>query len=375
MHGGRSIRPREGLERATLKRRRRRPASSRYGISIEGCYAFDMDLGRMLAMCRRDQWSIEDLDWSVKPRALSREHEIAVCQYFTDMSGIELLAAELFKVQRDIAEDDRLREIFATFVVDEERHSAVAARLARHYDVHRYRAYALNPHLVRFRRPFVDAVRHLPPDIANAYITTGELLLDVALLRSLDDFVADEMSRQAMRLINRDESRHIAVDYHMVEFYSSERYDAWLAERPPKPLDARLRSAWALMGFLYHARPFFRDVFFAPMDLTDPGGKRLLEAFKRIQLLGHRPGFAQRPFARFIRTVQILFNDPVVGALAGPVFVRLLGLDPRVIRTLYTADEQRRANAMSVDELAQEALAAKYSSQGPMKYTRSAEAL
>jgi hypothetical protein len=321
-----------------------------------------MDLGRMLAMCRRDQWSIDDLDWSAKPRSLSREDEIAVCQYFTDMSGIELLAAELFKVQRDIAHDERLADIFATFVVDEERHSAVAARLAKHYDVHHYREYALNPHLVRFRRPFVDAVRHLPPDIANAYITTGELLLDVALLRSLDDFVADDMSHQAMRLINRDESRHIAVDYYMVEYYSSERYDAWLAEQKhePKSIETRVRGAWALLGFLYHARPFFRDVFFAPMDMTDPGGKRLLEAFKRIQLLGHRPGFSERPFARFIRTLQNLFNEPIVGTLAGPVLVRMIGLDPRVIRTLYSEEEQRRANAMTIDELAQEALGAKY---------------
>lgn len=314
----------------------------------------------MLSMCRRDQWSIEDLDWKVEPRALSREHEVAVCQYFTDMSGIELLAGELFKVQRDMAEDPRLTDIFATFVVDEERHSAVAARLAAHYDVHHYQEYTFNPHLVRFRKPFVEAVRHLPPDIANAYITTGELLLDVALLRSLDDFVSDDMSHQAMRLINRDESRHIAVDYHMVEYYSSERYDMWLAEQPPKPLDARVRSLLALLTFLYHARPFFRDVFFAPMDMTDPSGKRLLEAFKRIQLLGHRPGFAERPFARFIRTLQTLFNDPVVGALGGPVLARMLGLDPRVIRTLYTEDEQRRANAMSIEELAEEALSAKY---------------
>lgn len=316
----------------------------------------------MLTMCRRDQWTIDDLDWSLAPRELSREDEIAVCQYFTDMSGIELLAGELFKVQRDRAEDPCLAEIFDTFVVDEERHSAVAARLAEHYDVHHYRRYALNPHLVRFRDPFVEAVHHLPPDIANAYITTGELLLDVALLRSLDDFVADDMSRQAMRLINRDESRHIAVDYHMVEFYSGPEYEAWLAAQPDKPLAERAHALWALVSFLYHAGPFFRDVFFAPMDMTDPSGRRLLEAFKRIQLLGDRPDVAQRPFARFIKTLQLLFNDPIVGAVAGPIIARIIGLDPRVIRTLYSDEEKQRADAMSISELAEEALAAKLDS-------------
>jgi hypothetical protein len=319
-----------------------------------------MDLDRMLAMCKRDQWTIADLDWSLVPRELERDHEIAICQYFTDMSGIELLAAELFAVQRKLARDPRLREIFESFVLDEERHSAVALRLAAHYDVHGYRDYELNPHLVRFRRPFVEAVHHLPPDIANAYITTGELLLDVALLRSLDDFVDDEMSHRAMKLINRDESRHIAVDYYMVEFYASEAYDEWLDERATPSLEDRGRAVWAIATFLYHAQPFFRDVFFAPMDLTDPSGKRLLEAFKRIQLLGARPGFSDRPFSRFIRLIQDLFNDPIVNAIAGPLLARLIGLDPRVIRTLYTEAEVARANAMSVDELAEEALAAKY---------------
>ncbi len=315
----------------------------------------------MLSMCRRDQWSIGDLDWSVRPRELSREDEIAVCQYFMDMSGIELLAGELFKVQRDMARDPTLAAIFDSFVVDEERHSAVARRLCEHYDVHRYQRYELNPHLVSFRGPFVEAVHHLPPDIANAYITAGELLLDVALLRSLDDFVDDEMSHAAMKLINRDESRHIAMDYYMVEFYSSGAYDEWLAQQPPKSLEERARSFFALLTFLFHASPFFRDVFFAPMDMTDPSGRRLTEAFKRIQLLGDRPGVSERPFARFIKTLQVLFNDPIVGKLLGPLLARIIGVQPRVIRRLYTDEEKRRSDAMSLEELVEDTLQVKYS--------------
>ncbi|AKF08020.1 hypothetical protein [Sandaracinus amylolyticus] len=318
-----------------------------------------MDVARMLEMCRRDQWRIEDLDWSVTPRALSREDEIAVCQYFTDMSGIELLAGALFEVQRDQARDATLRKIFSTFVVDEERHSRVATLLARHYDVHRYQRYELNPHLVRFQKHFVNAVQHLAPDIANAYITTGELLLDVALLRSLDDYVDDEMSHQAMKLINRDESRHIAVDYHMSEYYASPEYEAWLASRPKKSVLEEARAAWALVGFMYHAQPFFRDVFFRPMELVDPTNRRLIEAFKRIQLLGRKTDHVNRPFTRFLRALQDLFNHPVSGPILGPAISRIMGVDPKVIRVLYDEEEERRARAASFDALAQEALEAK----------------
>jgi hypothetical protein len=318
-----------------------------------------MDLTRMLAMCERDQWSEGDLDWSATRRELSREHEIAICQYFTDMAGIELLAGALFAVQRDQTEDPTLRAIFESFVVDEQRHSVVAKRLARHYDVHRYREYRENPHLTRFAKHFVKAVKDLPPDIANVYITTGELLLDIALLRSLDDFVDDAMSKQAMKLINRDESRHIAIDHHMVEHYASPAYTRWLETRPRKRRRDRARAAASLAGLMWHARPFFRDVFFGPMDMLDPTGARMREAFKRIQILGLKEGVTDRPFSKFTSTLQRLAEDEVVGRVFRPVVVRVLGVDERVLRTLYTDEEAKRFARMSFDQLADEALAQK----------------
>jgi hypothetical protein len=157
-----------------------------------------MDLERMLEKCVRDQWSIDDLDWSLPPPELPRDKEEAVVQAFVDMSGIELLAGALFEVQRAKTDDPILKKIFATFVADEKRHSAVAARLAQHYDVHHYREYKESESLTAFRPHFLEVVRHASPEIANAYITAGELILDVALLRSLDDYVDDAMSHRAM---------------------------------------------------------------------------------------------------------------------------------------------------------------------------------
>jgi hypothetical protein len=318
-----------------------------------------VDLARMLEMARRDQWQIDrDLDWSVKPRALSREDEISIVQYFTDMAGIEQLAGALFAVQRDNASDATLRAIFQTFVIDEERHSRVADRLARHYDVHRYQRYERNPHLVRFSKHFVKAARHLSPDIANAYITSGELLLDIALLRSIDDFVDDEMSHAAMKLVNRDESRHIAVDYHMSEYYASAAYDAWLAKQPRRRRRDRARAAISLAGVMFHAQPFFRDVFFGPMELVDRDGRRLREAFKRIQLLGLKTG-TERPFAKFLRALFDLYNHPRWGRVTAPLVTRVMGVPERVIRHLYTDEEEANLVNVTYEQMADDALAAK----------------
>jgi hypothetical protein len=145
----------------------------------------------MLSKCRDGQWRTDQLDWSAPPPRLPRAKEEAVVQAFTDMAGIERLAAALFRAQAAKATDPTLRAIFDSFVADEERHADVAARLARYYDVSRYRAYHQAPALLAFRRPFLAVIELAPPEIANAYVTAGELLLDVALLRSLDDYVGD----------------------------------------------------------------------------------------------------------------------------------------------------------------------------------------
>jgi hypothetical protein len=317
-----------------------------------------LDLDRMLESCRRDQWSVGDLDWTRTPRTMSREDEIGIVQLFTDMAGIERLAGALFREQERRVAEPKLKAIFATFIKDEVRHSHAAQMLADFYDVHHYREYRLSKSLSDFAPVFVDTVRLLSDDIANAYIITGELILDIALLRSIDDFVDDEMSHEAMRLINRDESRHITIDYYMCEYYGSDEYWEKRLRRPSPSLEERLYAARTFTSMLYFAQPFIRDVFLSPMERLDPKGKRLREAFKRMQILGMRDPQVRLPFTRFLRALQLLFNHPVAGPLVGDVAGRLAGVG-RFLERFYTDEEIERARGMSYIELAQEALDAK----------------
>ncbi len=319
-----------------------------------------MDLERMLRMCREGQWSVGDLDFSQVPRAMSPDDESSVVQYFTDMAQIERLAGALFVEQERRVADPVLKEIYASFVVDEMRHSHVAQMLADHYDVRRLRTYRTSPSLERFFPHFVDAIRHLADDVANAYITSGELILDIALLRSIDDFVADPLSAQAMELINRDESRHIAIDYYMVGYYASDEYKRARTKARSsyreQAVAARTFAAMTLWG-----RPFFRDVFFGPMDRIDPTGERLREAFKRMQLLGTRPGLEELPLTKFWSSMMRLYNQPWMGRLGKEAVARVVGAEPRFMEHLATEEELARARTMSLDDLAEEALSAKRS--------------
>jgi len=314
----------------------------------------------MLENCRRDQWSVGDLDWNRKPRVMPKDDEIAIVQLFTDMSGIERLAGALFREQERRVTDPRLRSIFESFVKDEVRHAHAAQMLADFYDVHHYKEYRQSDSLTAFAPHFVDTIRYLSDDVANAYIVTGELILDIALLRSINDFVHDEMSQEAMVLINRDESRHIAIDYYMSEYYGSEEYHNKMSARADHlPLEHRTRGAWAFVNMLYRAQPFIRDVFFDPMTLVDPKGKRLRDAFKRIQLLGQKEKHARRPFTKFLRVLQGGMDHPVTARIFGDVIGRIGGVGKEFMGRQYDEAELERARKMSYDELAHEALAAK----------------
>jgi hypothetical protein len=281
------------------------------------------------------------------------------------MAQIERLAGALFREQERKVDDPTLKKIFRTFVVDEERHAQSAERLAKFYDVHHYQVYETNPHLAAFFPRFLETIRYMPPDIANVYITAGELILDVALLRSINDHVSDDMSQRAMDLINRDESRHIAIDYHMVEHYASPEYERELENQPRMPLGDRLKSTASFAQMLWFAGPFIRDVFFRPMEVVDPSGKRMREAFKRIQLLGAKPNVRKRPFSKVMLGLQDLYRIAPVRAVLGPVLERAIGVQGSVLVRLTSDSEEARARAMSFDELAQEALAAKTSPDPP----------
>jgi hypothetical protein len=318
-----------------------------------------MNLESMLHKCRRDQWRVGDFDWTGTPRPMSRDDEIAIVQCLTDMAGIERLAGELFETQRIRTNDPLLREIFATFVTDEIRHAHAAQMLADYYNVHHYRHYVQSPALQKFAPHFIAAVREAPLEAANTFILGGELMLDIALLRSLNDYVDDEMMRRVMHLINRDESRHVAIDFHMVEYYASDEFLA-LRRKKPFSLVKHAKAASVLARMAFHSRPFFRAVFFEPMARLDPSHKRLREAIKRVQLLRAKPNVANQPMARALLALQKVNDMPYLGRAFAAIFTRMIIIEPDLYRRLTDEAEERRAATLTYDQLAEEALALKY---------------
>jgi hypothetical protein len=246
-----------------------------------------VNLPRLLESARADRWAVTDLPWEAPVPALSAVDRATAVRYFVDMAGVERLAAGLFAEQARRAEDLVLREILETFVRDEDRHAAVAEGLAARY------AEGLvpseSPALAAFAPACVDAARDLPSDVANLAVTLGELVLDTALLRAVRDRIDDPVLKVAMARIDKDESRHIAVDHHLVA----------VGLPDGRSLGRRIRGVFSLLRLGVALRPFLREVTFGTMGAMDPTRRRLREAFQRFQRLDTRPA-GVRPVARVL---------------------------------------------------------------------------
>ena len=267
-----------------------------------------VDLEKMLERCERGQWSVEDFDWHGQPVPLAPETEMRVCAYFVNMSYIERLAGALFLSLSRRQTDPVLAAILRTFHADELRHSRAAARLADYFDVHHYRVYTPNLAMLRFIPYFVGAIESLHPAFATSFILGGELILDLALLRGLNAYVADPLSRAVVEKINQDESRHLAMDMHMTELLARPGSGAtggvnpWLG-----------RDWW---GVLAWGPPFFSEVFFRPMQLFDPSQDQMREVIRRFRRFYDRPAVRNNPAVTQFRSV-VTFLETRVGALLG----------------------------------------------------------
>ena len=133
-----------------------------------------MDLGRMLDKCIRDQWSIDDLDWTVPPPQLPRDKEEAVVQYFTDMAGDR--AARRRAVRGAARQDRPIRRSRRSSRRSSPTRSATPPSPRGSRSTTTSTTTARTPRARRSPRSGRTSSRsceNASPEIANAYITVG----------------------------------------------------------------------------------------------------------------------------------------------------------------------------------------------------------
>ncbi len=264
-----------------------------------------MDLQRMAEKCRKGQWRIEDFDFSGKPIPMSKFDEMEAVQSFTNLIYIERIAALTFLELSKKVTDPALREIFESFYVDEVRHADAMFRLANYFNVHNYRIYSPDPQLSVFCQTITKTIQKINPAFASAMVTLGELVLDVALLRAVNDYIEDPLSRAVIEKVNQDESRHIAMDFYLTEEYGKGESE------PPKASDLiQMLTNLNLLESMGWAVLALGNLFGRVVAIMDPTAERFLEAQRRFELLGDRnPTVANNRSYLMIRRLSIFIRE------------------------------------------------------------------
>ena len=217
-----------------------------------------VNLDRMLGAVGRGQWSVDDFDWSQPLQGagnMSRRdrREAGFSLLFT--AGLERQAACVFDLAADYADDDRARQIYRFFAIDERRHAEAETLLAKRYGVaHADLPLPLRWTLATLAKNFREPSRGLH-ELSSATIVLFELALDTLLIPAIKERVNDPLQAQVFRQIDLDESRHLAMDYWLLEtkaaLYEGRTLDDLIeAEVGPITLRRRVQGRYRLVRAL-----------------------------------------------------------------------------------------------------------------------------
>jgi hypothetical protein len=181
----------------------------------------ELDLDRMLQLARDGQWSVNDIAWSRPLQGLdqmSRRQRLEAGRSLLFTAGLERQAAKIFSLCAEFVPDARAAEIYRLFCADELRHAEAEVRMAARYRV----TWTDLPAGVRLMFQLMERdMRSGEPfgvyEIASSTILLFELALDGLLIPALKTLTEDPVQADVFRRIDTDESRHLAMDYWLLE--------------------------------------------------------------------------------------------------------------------------------------------------------------
>ncbi|MEJ9080395.1 ferritin-like domain-containing protein [Gordonia malaquae] len=178
-----------------------------------------MDLDRMLAMIKNRQWALADIDWDA-PGAELIEPELhaKLKPFLSDLMWIENVGARGFAAMAKKAPTPTLKSIYEHFHAEEQKHANAELALMRRWGMlenDEIPSPNVNVQLIiNWLDKYSDG---MSLSFLGTVIPMLEVALDGALIKFITDEVKDPVAQEVFRHINSDESRHLAVDYEVME--------------------------------------------------------------------------------------------------------------------------------------------------------------
>ncbi|ALR13380.1 MULTISPECIES: reductase [Mycobacteroides] len=191
-----------------------------------------MDLDNMLQMIKDKQWALADIDWEA-PGAELIEPELhaKLKPFIADLMWIENVGARGFAALAKKAPTPTLKSIYEHFHAEEQKHANAELALMRRWGMlenDEIPSPSINVQLViNWLDKYSDG---MSLSFLGTVIPMLEVALDGALIKFITDEVKDPIAQEAFKRINSDESRHLAVDFEVMDILGHAKMRKMLIE-------------------------------------------------------------------------------------------------------------------------------------------------
>ncbi len=242
-----------------------------------------IEMEAMLVKIKDRQWALADIDWDAPGAETIRpDFRPKLKAFMADLCWIENIGARGFAALAKKAPTPTLAEIYRYFHAEEQRHANAELALMKRWGMLDDGELPEPNVNIRLAIDWLDTYSDgMPLSVLGTVIPMLEVALDGALLKFLLDSVEDPVCHQVFEKINNDESRHIAVDFEVLDMIGHAKL-----RRLAIDLIGNVASPGLIIGALMYV-PLLNRIRneMAGMGMEP---ERLHDAVKRFKQLGQR---------------------------------------------------------------------------------------
>ncbi len=255
-----------------------------------------VELTEMLTKIKDRQWALADIDWEAPgAEQITAEQWPSLKEFMADLVWIENVGARGFAAMAKQTDDPTLKQIYTYFHAEEQRHANAELALMKRWGMLEGDDLPEPNVNIRLAIEWLDThADRMPLSVLGTVIPMLEVALDGALLKFLLEEVHDPVCHQVFEKINADESRHLAVDFAVLDILGHAKVRRMVIDSVGSTVSPRV-----LVGLLVYIPLLsrMRDNIVA-MGLDE---QRLYTAMKRFAKNGDRTAAVRLPIYQFLK--------------------------------------------------------------------------
>jgi rubrerythrin len=266
--------------------------------------AIEMDM--MLERIKDRQWALADFDWDAPgAETIGDKFRPKLKAFMADLCWIENIGARGFAALAKKAPTPTIAEIYRYFHAEEQRHANAELALMKRWGM-LDDGEMPEPNInIRLAIEWLDRYSDdMPLSVLGTVIPMLEVALDGALLKFLLEEVQDPLCHKVFEKINNDESRHLAVDFEVLDMIGHAT-----ARRLAIQFVGTVATPSLIIGALMYV-PLLNRVRNEVVNMgLEP--EKLYTAVKRFATLGERSEFTWRvPAYQLLKRHGAMVTNP-----------------------------------------------------------------